>query len=213
MIIKKAYIITIAALVFLFLIAGCSKLVKLKFSDEETFTEENSWLTLGRNQQHHHYSNKNIAPPLDIVWQRHVKSVVTDHPLALGNYIIAPTQNGAMHLIDYESGEKVAGGKIGHALSNAPSIYERGIYAGISHGDKTLLGFSLENSSKLWDERYPHINTTPLINDDKIYFGTNREKFYCADLESGEKIWEYETEASIKSSPAYQSEFIVFGDN
>lgn len=122
---KNIYRILIFTLLW-WLTAGCGNLVKLKLPEKDRQNPEAEWLELGKNPQHQHYANGNIAPPLDVVWKKRVKSVVADHPLALGDYIIASTRSGMMYVIDYESGEKVGNGKIGHALPNAPAIHEIG---------------------------------------------------------------------------------------
>lgn len=209
---KNIYRILIFTLLW-WLTAGCGNLVKLKLPEKDRQNPEAEWLELGKNPQHQHYANGNIAPPLDVVWKKRVKSVVADHPLALGDYIIASTRSGMMYVIDYESGEKVGNGKIGHALPNAPAIHDNRLYAGIEVGDRTLVGYNLEKSKRLWSESYPHISTSPLVDGDKIYFGTNRSLFFCAETGSGAEVWKYKTEAAVQSSPAQQGEFIVFGDN
>ncbi|MCB0290468.1 MAG: hypothetical protein KDH97_09465, partial [Calditrichaeota bacterium] len=57
------------------LAAGCGNLVKLKLPEETRQNSENEWLELGKNPQHQHYANSNIAPPLEVVWKKRVKSV------------------------------------------------------------------------------------------------------------------------------------------
>lgn len=201
-------------LIFFSLLLGCGGLVKLKLPESEALDPDKEWLTLGRNAQHQHYSNHNIAPPLEVVWKKGVKSVVTDHPLALGDYIIAPTESGILYMIDYNTGEKIASGKLGHALAASPTIHKNMVmYTGLEMGEKTLMGFNLQRAKRLWDEPYPHISTTPLVDGERIYFGTNRNRVFGADIETGEKIWEYKTNAAVQSSPAQQSGFLVFGDN
>ncbi len=191
---------------------SCGGLVSLKLPPQDEITEDNSWLTLGRNAQHQHYASKDIAPPLAVAWKTNVKSVVADHPLALGNYILVPTLNGTMYMLDYDTGERLSDGKLGPAISNAPTIFKNRMYAGLSLGKKTLVSYELKKADKVLNEPYPNISTTPLIEDQKIFFGTNQNTFYCVNVENGEKIWEFKTNAPIHSSPAYHTSEVVFAD-
>ena len=191
---------------------NCGGITSLKLPPQDEVTEENSWLTLGRNAQHQHYSPKDIAPPLGVVWKENVKSVVADHPLALGNYILAPTLNGTLYMFDYDTGERLSDGKLGPSLSNAPTIYKNRMYAGLNLGEKTLVSYDLKKADKLLNKPYPNIDTTPLIENQKIYFGTTQSAFYCVNIETGEKIWDFKTRAPIRSSPAYQASAIIFAD-
>ncbi len=191
---------------------GCGGLVSLKLPPQDEATEANSWLTLGRNAQHQHYASKDIAPPLAVVWKENVKSVVADHPLALGNYIMAPTLNGVMYILDYDTGERLSDGKLGPSLSNAPTIYKNKMYAGLNLGEKTLVSYDLKKADKRLNKPYPNIDTTPLVENQKIYFGTTQSIFYCVNIENGEKIWDFKARAPIRGSPAYQASAILFAD-
>ncbi len=192
--------------------SGCGGLITLELPPPRDVHEEDNWLTLGRNPQHQHYVDQNIRPPLAIVWKTNVKSVVTDHPLAIGDYILAPTRSGLLYAIDYETGTRVSSGKIGPALSHSPTLVDHVMFAGLNLGKKTLLSFDLQKTQKQLEKQYPQISTSPLISDDKIYFGTLQKKFFCANRRSGDKIWEFQTRAPIRSSPALQPPAVVFAD-
>lgn len=194
-------------------VIGCSGLVSLKLPPQTEETGNISWTMLGGNLAHQHYSVKNIAPPFAVVWEKRVKSVVTDHPLALGDYIFAPTQSGMLYTVDYQTGQGVGSGKLGPAVEHSPSIHESNIYAGLVLGKKTLVGYSLRDASPNLAEAYPHISTSPIIWDNKIYFGTEGSKFFCVNLHSGNKIWDYKTDAPIRSSPALHEQWVIFGDD
>ena len=190
---------------------SCSGLVSLDLNTiRETAPQE--WHTLGKSPQRHHAVDHNISPPLDIVWKKKVKSIITDHPLTAGDYIFAPTRSGLLYMIDYETGEGLGSGRLGPAMEHVPTIHNEMLYAGMNLGDQTLVGFNLERSKRQLKARYPQINTTPIVDNDRIYFGTNNSRFYCVDLKTQENIWKIETRGPVMGSPAMNKNGIFFSD-
>ena len=195
-----------------FFFAACSGFIKLDLPETPQSETTKSWLMLGGNPQHHHNIDKDIFPPLITAWKTTVKSVVTNHPLAIGDYIIAPTMNGTVYFLLYETGDRVGDGKITPALSGLPTIEDNILFATGSLGKHTLVLFQLEKADKILKARFPLIDTAPLVHDSRIYFGTSNGQFYCVDQNTGEKIWQYTAGASIRSTPALQAGRVVFAD-
>lgn len=192
---------------------ACNTVLKLDLPPRPVVNIEEEWVMLGRNPQRQHFIKHNVSPPLDVVWRKSVKSVIADHPLAFGNIILAPTISGSMYVVDYNTGEGISSGKLGPSIQSAPSIYHNFLYAGLTLGEQTLVGYDIKKGVKEINKNYPHITTSPTVIDDKIYFGTDRNLFFCANFYSGESIWNYRTEAAIQSSPAFQSSAVIFGDD
>jgi len=201
---------------FIFLIAvliNCSALIPIQIPSNKDISYETDWLTLGRNNQHTHYSTVNIGPPLEIIWKTRMKSVVTDHPLAIGDNILATTASGQLYQVQYETGKVQGSGTIGPAIDHVPTIHDGILYTGFSLGENTIIGLDLTNTKKELSRKYPHTNTTPIYWDKKLYFGTNQATFLCINAQSGDKIWEFKTKAPIQSSPAIIEQHVIFGDD
>lgn len=210
---KPLFILTLGCAVLFILAPGCQNLVNLRLPPPPETSMEKDWMMLGRNLQRQHFTLQDIVPPLEMVWQKKVKSVVADHPLALGDIIFAPAVNGFMYLVDYQSGEGITTIKLGPSLKNVPAIYQNTMYAGLTLGTETLLRFDLQSGERVLSREYPHITTSPLVVENKLYFGTNRNLFFCANRTSGSLVWEYATSAPVSSSPALSGIEVVFGDD
>lgn len=201
---------------FIFLIAilaSCSALIPIQVPSNENVSNETDWLTLGRNNQHTHYSNVNIGPPLEIIWKTRVKSVVTDHPLAIGDNILATTASGQLYEVRYETGKVVGSGTIGPAIDHVPTIHDGILYTGFSLGDNTIIGLSLTSTKNEISRKYSDINTTPIYWEKKLYFGTNRGMLLCINAQSGDRIWDFKAKAPIQSSAAMIGQYVIFGDD
>lgn len=208
----KTYKITASIFALALLVSSCTGLVKLDLPSVEERDPDQNWTMLGKNDQRQHYSLSNVSPPLDIVWKKRVKSTVVDHPLAIGDYIIAPTKAGELYLVDYLTGNGIGTGKIGVAMDNAPAISGNNILIAMKAGPEKLLKLDLRNAEQEYKQNYPAINTSPLIWQDRAYFGSDRKRFFCADFKSGEEVWQFETEAAVFSSPARFGTSILFAD-
>lgn len=209
---KPLFISVLSCAVLFSLAPGCKSLVSLKLPPPAETRTESDWMMLGRNLQRQHFTLLDIAPPLEMVWQKKVKSVVADHPLALGDVIFAPAVNGFMYLVDYHSGEGITTIKLGPSLKGVPSIYQNTLYAGLTLGPESLLRFDLKSGERELSHDYPYITTSPLVVENKLYFGTNRNVFFCANRISGISIWEYITAAPVSSSAALSGMRVIFGD-
>lgn len=209
---KPLFISMLSCLGLLMLAPGCKTLISLTLPPATEMNMEEEWVMLGRNFQRQHFNRYDIAPPLKMVWQKKVKSVVANHPLARGKVIFAPAVNGFMYLVDYQTGEGITTIKLGPSLKGVPSIYQNTLYAGLTLGPETLLRLDLKSGEREWLHDYPHITTSPLVLEDKLYFGTNRNTFFCADRISGIPIWEYLCTAPVSSSAALAGMSVIFGD-
>ena len=56
-----------------------------------------------------------------------------------------------------------------------------------------------------------NVISTPLVLENKVFFGNSLGKFEALDTESGQVIWSYQTEGGIFSSPASYKDLLIFG--
>lgn len=57
------------------------------------------------------------------------------------------------------------------------------------------------------------IQSSPAVSNGFIYFGSNDNKVYCLNAETGQKVWEYETGADVSSSPLVAEGNLYIGSN
>ena len=197
----------------LLLAASCDPKIKI---DKEVVAQadpQRDWLMLGRNAEHQHFSTTDIEPPLTKFWDRGVKSVVTDHPLALGDRILATTRSGMMYMLDYQTGEPVESGKIGPAMTNVPTIDKSRLYLSFEMGERSILGIDLLRSKRFFDKLYPDISTATAVRDNMLLFGDIHHNLICLNANSGEEIWKFDAGAPVKSSPALSGNKVIFANN
>ena len=55
------------------------------------------------------------------------------------------------------------------------------------------------------------MESSPAVAGGRVYIGSNDGRLYVLDLESGEKLWEFNAGAPLSASPAIASGRLVIG--
>lgn len=80
---------------------------------------------------------------------------------------------------------------------------------GTNSGDFICLDLSGDVQWRFSSRR--EIISTPLLNGNMLYFGSNDMHLYAVDITNGYRVWAFRTRGPIISSPAYGSGKIFFG--
>ncbi len=77
----------------------------------------------------------------------------------------------------------------------------------------TLQGYKLETGKPLdWNfTAEAGIWGTPVIDENRIYFGSHDKNFYSIDIVTGELDWSFSANGAIVSQPALSEELVIFG--
>ncbi len=70
-----------------------------------------------------------------------------------------------------------------------------------------------ENNTLLWsfDTGNYIIQSSPIVVDDRVYFGGDDNKVYCLDAETGDEIWNFSTGNAVKSTPSVVDDVVYVG--
>ncbi|HEX3047881.1 MAG TPA: PQQ-binding-like beta-propeller repeat protein [Bacillota bacterium] len=91
-----------------------------------------------------------------------------------------------------------------------PPIPRATVYIG--SGDY-LLALDADTGKELW--RFLGtgvIDSTPAVDEQNVYFGTNANWFYAVNRYTGKLVWNFATKGAISSSPSVGPKLVVFGD-
>ncbi|MEJ2050272.1 MAG: hypothetical protein P8Y60_10630, partial [Calditrichota bacterium] len=90
----------------------CSGLVNLKIPEKGIQPGKESWLTAYKSNLRRNAIDSDVLPPYQVTWSKRYKSVITDQPLAIGNYVLFTLENGMLAYCDVELGHMVGDGRI-----------------------------------------------------------------------------------------------------
>lgn len=71
-------------------------------------------------------------------------------------------------------------------------------------------GIDLRNLGIKWSFTTDHMVNEPVAKDNLVVFTCWDHKVYCLDFDSGKKVWEYEANDIIISTPTIYHEFVLF---
>jgi outer membrane protein assembly factor BamB len=77
-----------------------------------------------------------------------------------------------------------------------------GVYESTAPGNNSLL-WSFDTGSDM--------ESSPVVVDDNVYFGSDNGLVYCLDSYTGEEIWNFSTDNSVKSTPAIVDGIVYIG--
>ncbi len=193
-------------------LAGCGGLVKLNIHQQDFQNPAALWLTSGKNNLRHYASPEDVLPPYGVLWEIKYKSVIADHPLVVGNYLLFTTVSGRLALIDWEKGMLLGDGNIAPGVLHGPTLHNWTLFYGANLGRETAGALDLTTLKHQWKVYLAHINTNPLFWKEKIYLGADNGDFYCLDSASGKQRWKFTARSSILGSPAQFNQYLVFAD-
>jgi outer membrane protein assembly factor BamB len=104
--------------------------------------------------------------------------------------------SGAVYCVDRKNGEEIwmfnDGGGMKDVFSS-PCLDSGRVYIGEGfhqHADCKLYCLDAVTGKKLWDfATTSHIESTPCVSGDKVYFGAGDDGLYCLDAATGKKRW------------------------
>ena len=104
-----------------------------------------------------------------------------------------------------------------YQVSSSPVVVNNTVYLGSKK--KKLYALNSKTGQQEWEfNTQSRIISTPAVNEGTVYFGTAAQEtetgwFYAVDAESGQKIWQLQTEGAIYySSPKFATNTLYFGD-
>ena len=144
------------------------------------------------------------------------KSVITDQPLAIGNYILFTLENGMLAYCDVELGHMVGDGRIAPGFLHSGTIDNKILYYGANLGREPIAALDLTTLKRQWELALPTINTSPMSWDKYIYVGTENNQIFCLNRNSGDKVWSLAARSTLFGVPAedgMEKQEQLFGNN
>ena len=149
----------------------------------------------------------------ELQWSLKLDDVVAASPSVSGNTVVVGTDSGLVYGIHRTEGRELWRTDLGSPVSTPVCISQTTAMLGTFGG--RLHALDIDDGGILWT--FPHpmepalepILTTPVTNSGLVYFGA--DNLYCLAVASGLKVWTFETDDTVRGSPAIATNHIVFG--
>ena len=127
--------------------------------------------------------------------------------------------------LNAETGEQIWSIKVEGAAHSSPAVYNNVVYFGdfsgifyaVNADDGSIIWtffaegerrfgakglHGMQPKDQFFTDDWDFFNSSPTINNDKIYFGSGNGKIYALDLETGNEVWSFQTGEVSHTSPA-----------
>lgn len=162
------------------------------------------WKTVGRDVEHQGYAPNYCGPKsnnIGEIWTFGVGFSALVPPSISDNFAYFTGQDGRLHKLDVETGEKVGSTLTGAETRSQPFIEYGNIYFGSQDHKLYCVDTDLE---KIWTAKVAGgIIAAPLVYGGRVYVGSLGGKMYGINSSTGEVEWENNIREAIYSSATF----------
>jgi len=123
------------------------------------------------------------------------------------------SQPYGLYCFNEADGELLWDYPVDNSIGSSPTLFDDKVFFTCKNGGLYCLN---ENGEFVWEKNIGISVSSPSIYNEKIFVGAGAfggtGKFYCFDI-NGKKLWEYETNGPVQSSPAIANSKIYFSTN
>jgi outer membrane protein assembly factor BamB len=157
-----------------------------------------------------------------VMWCFPTRGTAHDVSVAVsGDYVFAGSNNGDVFCIDADSGVQVWQ-FIADGAVTSPVAVDGFVYFGCRDGNAYCLDAS--NGTKIWNYttwynsagpshgyHWGNDVSAPAVANGRVYVGSSNFDVYCLDATSGDKIWNFSTNAGVYNSPTVAGDYVFAG--
>lgn len=193
-------------------IAACSG-IKI---EQDVKLSSGDWTMAGGSPRQQNVSAYTLAPPLELFWDYSVEGGVGPASMCIADAVLfVNTIPGELYTFDVSTGGKLGNVKfLGADASTAPLVMGNDIiltYAG--DNSYSLASFDVKKGEPSWRRNYGYIQTSPILKDSSVYFGSLKGVQYKVNAASGKMVWRFETKSPIHSTCAVWEDNVIFGND
>jgi FOG: WD40-like repeat len=187
------------------------------------------WPTFRRNRFNTGYVDRSINIQHESEWTFETKGDIWGSPVADSEKVYCPSYDGFIYAVDAQSGNLDWKVNTGNIIDGSPGVGKNIICCGTHGGD--FLGLNKLNGEIEWTYTIDGIiRGSPTIVDGTVYLGTHCQELACKynhpdedwpeigevvalNIETGEKLWGYETGAGVVSKPSVGKSTVYIGSS
>ncbi|MBI4535422.1 MAG: PQQ-binding-like beta-propeller repeat protein [Ignavibacteriae bacterium] len=194
-------------------LVGCGGL-KL---DHAVRSSPDDWPMFARTETRSNVAIQSILPPLSLQWEYDVTGGIGNgSPLIVDTLVIVGNLRGELYVISANNGNRLGWVSLGDAIQGSPVVDGSVAFVATSNSRESLVAFDLSEGSFRWKREYGDLEVSPLLFEQRLYFGNTSGTFYCVERDKGELLWKFELPGNekrkgIRSSAAAVEKTVVFG--
>jgi outer membrane protein assembly factor BamB len=171
------------------------------------------WPTYGRDVQRTHVSPAKHHPPYRRVWMHRARHYIEFPPAVAYDKVFVAQQRGYFFALDAATGKQLWIKNFHRCAAASPTVWRGVVYQVLMHelpcrknqagATGLLIAMNARTGRELWSFRPGAIESSPLIVDGVIYFGSWDRNVYAIDVRTKKVKWRFRTDDKVVAGPAY----------
>jgi outer membrane protein assembly factor BamB len=159
-----------------------------------------------------------VRPPFRQLWERNNHELLEFPPVIYGDRIFQLGDNGNLLAVDKRTGHTIWLRRLGQLSASTPAVTANTVYAtvlasGHARVPGRLVALNSATGAIRWFRNLPSPSeSSPLIDQGRVFFGSQNGTVYALDDRTGRLIWTYHAGGSVKASPTLSGGLLYFGD-
>ena len=109
---------------------------------------------------------------------------------------------GSVFCLEAETGEEIWVNKTGNWFFSCPALSKGRLYVGgetsFNSGIGKFLCLNADTGEEVWSLQTDYtLHSSPVVDGEKVYFGSFDGNVYCLNSETGQEVWEFQTEGNV----------------
>jgi hypothetical protein len=145
-----------------------------------------------------------------IAWKTEIRSEIIGKPCIYKDLVIVSTRKGTIYLIDADNGRVVYEYESRGEMSARLNLFDDLVIASYKNGQ--IIAFDIATGEAEWMFTAGGIiNTAPIIEDGRVFFGAWDDTFYVLSAGSGNLIWRtYVGDNISRDFMVFENEIVLF---
>jgi outer membrane protein assembly factor BamB len=178
------------------------------------------WTIFGYSKDHTRFypAPSYVHPPFKQLWVRNSHTLLEFPPVLYGEDIFQLGDDAVLDALDKRNGRLLWSRSLGRLSASAPAVtantvYVTILYSGHPHSPGRIIALNSANGTVRWWHALPSgSESSPLIDDGRVFFGSQNGTVYALNDSTGAPVWTYRAASAVKASPTLSGGALYFGD-
>jgi outer membrane protein assembly factor BamB len=179
-----------------------------------------AWPLYGYDKDHTRFfpAPSYLHPPFKQLWVRNSFSLLEFPPVIYGDDLFQLGDDGVLNAIDKRDGRLVWSRRLGQLSASSPAVTANTVYVTILYSGhpkspgRVIALDSATGATRWWHALPSGSESSPLIDQGRVFFGSQNGTVYALDDSTGAQVWSYRAASAVKASPTLSGGVLYFGD-
>jgi outer membrane protein assembly factor BamB len=171
------------------------------------------WPTYAYDAARQHISPYDHRPPFRRLWKIDAHDTLEFPPSVGYGHVYLAQQKGLFFALDAETGKVDWRKSLGRCAASSPTIGKGVVYQAYMHPVECLqdqagangfvVAWDADNGRERWRFKSAPIESSPLLKNGRLFFGSWDHNVYAIGAKTGKKIWSFGADDQVNTSAAY----------